>query len=115
MALTPSLITLDDALAQLRLPSVVGDEDDIVEKMSQATAIVIDYIKRPAHGWDATTVPDGVKAAILTQLTELYRYRGDDFDDASATVIGVARPPADGYLSPRVTRLLHRYRDPALA
>lgn len=99
------LITLEEAVGQLKI-SADEDEDDITLKMSLATAIVIDYIKRPDHGWDADTVPDVVKAAILEQLVELYRFRGDDPQ---------APAPADGYLSPSISRKLHRYRDPALA
>ncbi len=102
---TEPLITEEEALAQLKV-SGVGEADDIATKMSGATAIIIDYIKRPTHGWDSSTVPDEIKAAILMQLVDLYRFRGDDDEKPM---------PADGYLSPRITRLVHRYRDPALA
>ena len=56
--------------------------------------------------WDSTTVPALVQAAILLQLGELYRFRGDDQEHGAQT-------PGD--LSPLVTNILRRYRDPALA
>lgn len=103
MVTTP-LITYDEAIGQLRA-SGLDEVQDIAAKMSAATAIVIGYIKRPDHGWTATTVPDEVKAAILMQLVELYRFRGDD-DDTE---------PSDGHLAPRIRRALQGYRDPTLA
>lgn len=105
---TDPLITEDEALGQLKV-SGVDDPDDIATKMSEATAIVITYIKNPTHGWDSDTVPDDIKAAILMQLVELYRFRGDDEDTRDQA------EDEKGYLSPRIARLLHRHRDPALA
>ena len=51
--------------------------------------------------------PTQVQAAILLQLGELYRFRGDDEGKAD-------REPA-GSLSPMIEGILRRYRDPALA
>lgn len=90
-----SLITLDEAKMQLR---VIGDQEDaaIAAYAMAATAIIIDYIKRPGHGWTAETVPILVKSAILLALLELDRREdGNPLNDV-------------------VRGLLARYRDPAL-
>jgi hypothetical protein len=76
---------------------------DLEMKMQQAEKIVIDYLKRPEHGWTEQTVPKTVQAAILLVLTAL-------FDDRNGN--------GDGdYLAPNgpVARLLSRHRDPAIA
>jgi len=107
-----ALITIEQARRQLR----IGADDDTFDHeletlMEQATAIVIDYIKRPAHGWMATSETAGgspydpdfviVTAAIAEVLTNLFRHRGD---------AEVAGP-----LTARVKSMLERLRDPALA
>jgi len=56
--------------------------------------------------WTEATVPASVRAAILVQLGELYRNRGDELE---------ARPEAPTGLSPTVMSLLMRYRDPGVA
>ena len=91
-----ALVTLAEAKDHLR---VTGDDDDadITLKVGMATDIVIDYIEKPAHGWDATTAPPLIKAAILLVLSPLY-------DDSEGDP-----------LSDPVRRILHRQRDPALA
>ena len=84
-------------------------EADLLLKMAQAESIILDYLKVPAWSppaWDETTVPPLVQAAVLLQLGELYRFRGDDVEAPAHTV---------GDLSPVITNLLRRYRDPALA
>ncbi|HZH10551.1 MAG TPA: head-tail connector protein [Microvirga sp.] len=97
-----ALITKDQAKQQLRID--FDDQDaDLEMKIEQASEIVIDYLKRPDHGWTETTVPKPVQAAILLVLTALW----DDRDGHG-----------DGdYLAPDgpVARLLTRFRDPALA
>ena len=45
--------------------------------------------------------------AILLQFAELNRFRGDDVDKDVA-------PQTDGNLSPQITNLLRRFRDPVL-
>jgi hypothetical protein len=92
-----ALVTLAEAKAHLRV--LANDQDtDITMKALAASDIVIDYIKRPAHGWTDTTAPALVKAAILLVLGALFEDRegGDPISDA-------------------VKSLLHRYRDPAYA
>jgi hypothetical protein len=109
-----ALITLEQAKLQLRLTGTTEHDSDIALKMEQATAIVVDYIKRPDHGWEAGSPgsPGGgspqddaeftiVQAAILEVLTNLFFHRGDD--------------GADGPITPRLESMLRRLRDPALA
>ena len=96
-----ALVTIDEARRHLNLTvSDMGADKgaDIDGKAEAASEIVIDYIKRPDHGWTAETVPFHVKAAILLVLGALVADRegGDPLSDA-------------------VKGLLHRFRDPALA
>lgn len=110
------LITLQAAKEHLR---VEHNEDDIpIQRYAdEASAIVLDYIKKrigtpdPADpsivDWDETSVPLPVRAAIELMLSKLYddRNAGQENDERVAL----------GYLTPAITALLHRYRDPALA
>lgn len=112
-----SLVTLDQAQRHL----LVTNNDQLIDlesKLEQAEAIVLDYIARPSDatwtatvaGWTELTVPLQVQAAILRVCANLHRFRGDDSvkdKDWSAE--------RDGFLSPDVTSLLRRYRDPVLA
>lgn len=109
-----SLITIDQAKAHLRIdtdslsPSDAADAD-LLLKMAQAESIILDYLKVPVTSpeyWDSTTVPPLVQAAVLLMLGELYRFRGDDVEAPTHTI---------GDLSPVITNILRRYRDPALA
>lgn len=96
----PALVTIEQARRHLRLTVDDMDTDtaaDVATKSETASEIVIDYIKRPAHGWTADTVPGVVRAAILLTLAALFE------DRETATV------------SEPVKNLLHRFRDPALA
>lgn len=109
-----SLITIDQAKAHLRIDtdSLIPFDAagaDLLLKMAQAESIVLDYLKVPVTSpeyWNSTTVPPLVQAAILLQLGELYRFRGDDVEAPAHTL---------GDLSPVITNILRRYRDPALA
>jgi hypothetical protein len=81
-----------------------SDEDtDLQLKLDQAEAIILDYLGTSSPG-----NPRVVQAAILVQATELYRFRGDDPE-------GVSGPQTAGNLSPFVTNLLRRLKDPAFA
>lgn len=85
------LVDLETAKGHLRM-----DEDDadevIASKIEQASSIVLDYLKVEA---EPDPVPKFVEAATLLVLEALFD-GGDPLSDV-------------------VVRLLHRYRDPALA
>lgn len=112
------LVTLARAQRHLKLPVGVSspmtdDEQDVADKLADATAAIVQYLERPddtawtaeMDGWTTTTVPGPVASAILLQLSELYRFRGDDLE-------GPKRE--NGYLAPSIVALLKRYRDPVL-
>ena len=70
---------------------------ELAQMAEEATDIVINYIKKPDHGWTEETVPPLVRAAILIVVTALHEEDGKDA------------------LSDTVRNLLHRHRDPAMA
>ncbi len=82
------------------------DDADIDAALEQATDIVIDYIKRPEHGWTESTVPYRVVAAIIIVTTALRE------DQAKGDVLSGL---SGGDLKNPLVALLHRLRDPALA
>lgn len=82
------------------------DDPDLNSMIEQASDIITNYIGRPDHGWDETTAPPLIKAAVLFQVGLMWADRGD-----SEPVYA----PADGYLDRRITSILHRYRKPVLA
>lgn len=93
------LITLQQAKDQTgRLAA--DQESDLLLKTEAATDVVIDYIKRPDHGWTERTVPPVIRSAILLVLSSLCNEAGDGTGEA---------------LSQNVKDLVWRYRDPALA
>ncbi|GJD41313.1 head-tail connector protein [Methylobacterium bullatum] len=94
----PALISLETAKRHLLIDYDDRDED-IQAKAEEATDIVVDYLKRPDHGWTFETVPGRVRAAILLTLGVIYEDREGQVDP----------------LSDAVRSLLHRMRDPALA
>lgn len=116
------------ARKHLRLPDVspagspssppAPADDDLQLKIDHATEIVLDYISRPTdaawtaeiEAWDVGSVPGSVQAAILLQLGELWRYRGDD-----AASEQPSDPSAGDDLTPMVKNLLKRFRDSVLA
>lgn len=105
-----NLVTLQQAKDHLK---VIDDayNDDLSLKLDAAESIVLDYLNtteaRRAETvlWTGDTVPALVHAAILLQCGELYKFRGDSD--------GPTHEP--GQLSPVVTNLLRRSRDPVLA
>ena len=123
----PTLVTLDQALAHLKLgtpqdgsPSLAAA--DFQAKIDAATQLVCEHIvdrQPPDAAWQAeieawsvtggspsTAPPAVVVLAVLLMIGHLDRYRGDDADDPT-------RDPGD--LPPAVKALLRRYHDPAVA
>lgn len=94
------LVDLSTAKQWLRIDH--DDEDWLVHILTdQASAMIVDYIKRPEHGWTVETVPAHVQAAIFHVLKRLY-------DDRDSELEG-------GPMPDHVKAILWRERDPALA
>lgn len=118
--LRPPLVTLQMAVDHLRLPLTVSPSSpetdpllrDLRLKLETAQQMILDYLKdRASSDWeDEHTTPPLVQGAILIQMTELWRFRGDDPGS-------IEQSPKydDGQLSPTITNMLRRWRDPALA
>ncbi len=108
-----ALVTYTQAKAHLG----IGDEHESTVRLQleQATQLVLLYLGRPEQDWtedtDPTEDPDFsiVQAAILAQLGDLFRFRGDDDDDPADKVEDA------NYLSARVRRMLYPLRSPSLA
>jgi hypothetical protein len=103
-----ALVTLAQVNLALRLDLVENDEriPDIELKIKQAEDAVVDYLKKPDHGWDDATVPGRVSAAVLLVIQSLL----DEADTGGLlTGLGTGDPKNP------VVALLYRLRDPALA
>jgi hypothetical protein len=104
----PLLVSFEDAKAHLQIRDTTHDTD-VFAKLTQASAIIRDYLKdRNDAAWTETTAPGPVQAATLILLGNLYEHRGDDFalkGDAANDVLAWEV----------IGRLLVRFRDPALA
>lgn len=106
-------VTLDQVKARLRITST-ADDVDVQAMADQAEAHIVGWCsttprsKAVVETWtDATTVPLVVVAAILVQVGELYRFRGDEVDGP---------PRTDGEeLGVQVRELLRAYHDPGIA
>lgn len=100
------LVTLAQAKTHLRITTPVGDpgEADIQQKLDDAEASILDYLKSRADPlWvSPATVPGPVRSSILLLLARLYEHRGDADE-------------ADAVTWEAIGRLLARLRDPALA
>lgn len=99
-----ALVSLAMAKRHLHVDGADFDAD-LQDKLEQASEIVIDYIKRPDHGWTETTSPHLIKAAVCIALADLWEQRGS----------GLKETKIDAVLNPTVCNILHRYRDPAFA
>jgi len=121
----PVLVTLAQAQRHLKIePAADGSpsaaDADLQDKVDQATAMVVDYIRRPSNEWEieswslvpmgspAAPAPAAVVWAVLLQIGYLYRYRGDDAADGAPL-------PDDGYPPQAVCAALKRYRDPVMS
>jgi hypothetical protein len=103
-----ALVTRAQVNLALRLDLVEGDEriPDIDLKISQAEDAVVDYLKKPNHGWDETTVPGRVSAAVMLVVQSL-------LDEANTG--GLLPGLGTGDPKNPVVALLYRLRDPAIA
>lgn len=103
-----ALVTLEQVNAALHLDLIEGDErtPDVELKISQAEDAVIDYLKKPDHGWTEENVPGRVSAAVMILVQSL-------LDDAATpeliSGLGTGDPKNP------VVALLYRLRDPSLA
>jgi hypothetical protein len=116
-------VTLQQAVDHLLIPIVVDAtppdprQADIQLKLDQAEAIILDYIKggppivNPLiYNPDPPPIDPVIQAAILLEFAELYRFRGDEqFKEGPEHDLDISQ------LSPTITNLLRRKRDPALA
>lgn len=106
------LVTLDQVKAHLRITTTV--EDVVVQDYADyAEARVIDWCSTDADSravagaWVPETVPRVIVRAILDQVGEFYRFRGDDVD-------GPKRQDGEE-LSVTVRELLRAYHNQAIA
>lgn len=118
----PTIVTLAQAQDHLALP-YGQHEEDLELKIAAATQLVLEYIAQrrdedeqtewvqtiESWGIGSPEAPRVIVMAVLIQVGELYRFRGDD--------MATDRPPSgDGTeLTPLVRRLLHRYRSPSIS
>ena len=122
------LITFDLATGHLKRSVAIGsppspEEADLRLKIEQAEEIVLGYVNQrlidgdvwaaSVEAWDVASTtyppPARVQAAVLVQLAELDRFRGDDLggDEPMRDTGQTIHPRAAGYLYP--------LRNPALA
>jgi hypothetical protein len=121
------LITFDLATGHLRRTIAASsppspEETDLRLKIEQAEEIVIGYVNQrlidgdiwaaSVEAWDVASEtyppPARVQAAVLVQLSELDRFRGDD-------VMGEPMRDAGMTIHPRAAGYLYPLRDPAMA
>jgi hypothetical protein len=115
-----SLITITQAKQHIKLdvpttPTPDPEDADILLKVAQAEAMVLDYIGEygasPPRWTDETDCDPIVQAAILMVFAELYAFRGDQ----PGTVVAAPSRDPYGSLSPIVEGMLRRFRNPVLA
>lgn len=106
-----TLVSVSQFADRIRLdldPSGHDDrQSDLTLALDQAEDAVIDYLKKPDHGWDENTVPKRVSSAIMMVAQAIY-----DGGDAAADVLSGL---GTGDPRNKVVALLYRLRDPALA
>ncbi len=121
------LVTLAQAKRHLYIDeSDTTRDEDIMDKIEEASAAVISYLKDSAAGFldssgllavdtngvpvldsPSVHIPFQIRAATLQMLTALFENRGDDG--------GAASNFNGNYLPPSAVALLYPLRDPALA
>ena len=112
MATVP-MVTLKQAKDHLRITTPDGhpDDADLQLKLDGATDAIRRYVARSDYGkafaeaWTSPeTTPPDAQAAVLMQLGELWRFRGDD---PGSINYSPAREGSD--LAPVVVGLLRRF------
>jgi hypothetical protein len=114
------MVTLAQAKAHLRITTPDGhpDDADLLLKLGGAEAAIRRFVGRSALGqvyvetWVSpeTTDPDAA-AAVLLQLGELWRFRGDD---PGSSTYAPARL-GDSDFAPAIVGLLRRFSHSVLA
>lgn len=105
-----TLISFEQARDHLQLTADLAPEvvEDLMTKMDQASALVLDRIntteqwRTTSATWTELTVPRAVQTAMLLVLTHLYEHRGDD-------------QSSDEALWRSVNNLISLHRDPVIA
>ena len=90
----PALVTLDEG--KRRLGIVLSEtyyDQRVIDLTEQATDIVIDYIKRPDHGWTDADSPPLIKAAVLEVVKSLFE-GADPLPQAVKDLLWRSRDPA---------------------
>ena len=114
------MVTLAQAKSHLRITTPAGhaDDADLQIKLAGAEAAIRRFVARSEIGaahveqWvDETTTPPDAQAAVLLQLAELWRFRGDDPGSSTYAPARVG----DGDFSPVVLGLLRRFSHSVLA
>lgn len=111
---TPEFVTVGQARAHMRVPAGT-DDSDLELKIAAATQLVCEHIadRHPAdsawiaeiESWTNVDPPPVVVLAVLEQVAEFYRFRGDDEET----------PQERWFLAPSIETLLSRYRNRAFA
>lgn len=111
------LVEFEAVKAHLRITTTTEDAD-LQLKTDAAEAAIVRYVSKSANGktvvetWtDPTATPKDVQIAVLFQVAEFYRFRGDD---PGAAIYSAGRD-FDHDLSPVVLGLLRRFTDPVIA
>ena len=136
-----ALVSQSEALAQLRLVEAALTTDQLADvnfKAEQASAIIVDYLKRPFIEGPVVATPTESEPPVPPPFSPLYGW-----NDPVAPSVPPEPPPAwtpatvpiqikgiilivltslydgrtpdDGLLTPTITAALERFRDPALA
>lgn len=112
------LIELGLLKRHLKLPlDVTAEDQELDEYRQQAEELVVNFITRPddedqaeeIEGWTEDTCPASVKAAVLKQAMELYRFRGDDESGPKRVGHGALAPDIEA------TLIASGYRRPVIA
>jgi hypothetical protein len=101
-------ITYDQAVQHLRIGT--EDEDDVRLKIEQAEAIVLTYLASSTTGSWTEEQACLIQAAVLMQLAELYRFRGDDPSTDWREAMNTGN-----YLTPAIRRVLYPLRKSVVA